>query len=165
MDISFDSFCWVDSLEEEEAEPFVFGPGVSEDHEKEKALVYEYLRVADRCGSDVRLDIQVPYRPKAWPRSGIRSRLWHWKVVMGYPWKASLDSHINLYELLALSHSIKWRLRNCNNIGSRVLHLVDSQVVCSICAKGRIGSRKLRGTLRRLKAWILAGSLHPCYGY
>ena len=84
---------------------------------------------------------------------------------MGYAWKPGLDSHINLYELLALFHSIKWRLRNSSSIGSRSLHLVDSQVVASIVAKGRTSSRKLRGTLRRLNSWLLAGSLLAAFGY
>ena len=113
----------------------------------------------------MRLDLQAPFRPRAWPRSGIKSGLWHWKVIMGYPWKQDLDSHINLYELLALFHSVKWRLRSAKNIGSRVLHLIDSQVVVSICSKGRTASKKLRGTLQRLNAWILAGGLLPCYAY
>ena len=113
----------------------------------------------------MRLDLQAPYRPKAWPRSGIQANLWHWRLVMGYRWKEGLDSQINLYELLALFNSIKWRLRNAKSFGSRVLHLVDSQVVVAVCAKGRTGSSKLRGTLRRLNAWIIAGGLYPCFAY
>ena len=79
------------------AKRYDFGNAHCSDSRKARQLVYEYIRVAERGGSDVRLDLQVPFRPKAWPRSGIRSSYWHWKIIMGYAWKPGLDSHINLY--------------------------------------------------------------------
>jgi len=84
---------------------------------------------------------------------------------MGSSWKQGMDAHINLYELLALLRAIKWRARSCSNLGSRILHLVDSQVVASMCAKRRTASRKLQGTLRRLNSWLIAAHFWPLYAY
>lgn len=57
--------------------------------DKSGLLIEEFMRQADRGGSDVKLDVGVPYRSKAWPRSGLRSHLFTWKVVHGYPWHRS----------------------------------------------------------------------------
>lgn len=48
-----------------------------------RMLVQEFLRQADRGGTDVKLDVGIPFRRKAWPRSGLRSRLFHWKIIQG----------------------------------------------------------------------------------
>ena len=130
----------------------------------EQRLVYEWARRAERTGSDVRLDIQQPYRVKAWPRAGVRSGLWSWEIVHGYEW-AKPDAHINLFELLAVVNTVKWRLRKAENQGKRFLHLSDSQVVVSVCAKGRTSSRKLIGTLKRYNSLLLAAQLYPMYAF
>lgn len=62
--------CWGDS-------PYFYpGPG---DTEESRQSVFEYLRVAEKGGSDVRLDVVLPCRPKAWPRAGLNAALWSWK--------------------------------------------------------------------------------------
>ena len=62
----FKSFCWTGSLEPFKGGCFEFGPGINDDVEDGRRLVYEYLRVAERGGSDVRLDLQSPFSPRAW---------------------------------------------------------------------------------------------------
>ncbi|CAE7765025.1 unnamed protein product [Symbiodinium sp. CCMP2592] len=85
-------------------------------------LVTHYLRVAERGGTDVRLDAGIPFRAKAWPRSGIQSHLFNWAVVHGYPWRHV--AHINVLELQAVVNSVKWRLRRSDNLEHRVMLLL-----------------------------------------
>ena len=128
-------------------------------------LVWEYLRRAERGGSDVRLDLGIPYRAKAWPRAGIKSNLWTWQTVHGYPWEEGSSAHINHFELLAVLNAVRWRVRKASQVGSRFLHLVDNQVVSAILTKGRTSSLRLRHTLRRFNALLLAAGLFPAIGF
>ena len=126
-------------------------------------LVQEFLRQGDKGGTDVKLDVGIPFRIKAWPRAGIRSRLFHWKIVNGYAWKHR--SHINVLELQAVVHSMQWRLRKLSGFRSRVLHLVDNQVVASVITKGRSSSFRLKRSLQKLTSLVLAGELRLAIGY
>lgn len=78
------------------------------------------------------------FRAKAWPRTGLRSRLFHGKLINGFTWKH--PSHINVLELQATVHALQWRLRKVARFRHRVLHLVDNQVVASVISKGRTSS-------------------------
>jgi hypothetical protein len=59
-----------------------FSRGLS-DTEDSRFLVHEFLRGAERGGSDCRLDTGIPFRPKAYPRAGLRSKLWSWSIIHG----------------------------------------------------------------------------------
>jgi len=126
-------------------------------------LVQEFLRHADRSGTDVKLDVGIPFRTRAWPRAGIRSRLFHWRIIHGYPWK--FQGHINLLELQAVVNSLQWRLRSLAHFRRRVLHLVDSQVVASIVTKGRTSSFRLRKAVDKLAGLCVAGGVQLAIGY
>ena len=139
-----------------------FNPS-SQPDENARMLVQEFLRQGDRGGTDVKLDVGIPFRIKAWPRAGIRSRLFHWKIVNGYPWKHS--SHINVLELQALVHALQWRLRKTSRFRHRVLHLIDNQVVASVVAKGRSSSFRLRRAVEKLTALLIAGEIRLAVGY
>ncbi len=128
-----------------------------------RRLIHEFLRQGDKGGTDVKLDVGIPFRVKAWPRAGIRSRLFHWKIVNGYAWKHR--SHINVLELQAVVHSMQWRLRKLSGFRSRVLHLVDNQVVASVITKGRSSSYRLKRALQKLTALVVAGELRLAIGY
>jgi len=128
-------------------------------------LVHEYLRIAEKGGSDVRLDIGLPYRAGAWPRASARAHLWHWEIVHGYPWKSSEGVHINKLELLAVVNSVKWRLRSWKQQRCKFIHLVDSQVCGAILAKGRTSSKVLRPSLKKLSALLIAAGAYPSYIY
>ncbi|CAE7721934.1 unnamed protein product [Symbiodinium sp. CCMP2592] len=117
-------------------------------------LVSHSLRVAERGGTDVRLDVGVPFRAKAWPRSGVQSSLFQWAIIHGYSW--AHPAHIN---------SVKWRVRRASNCCHRALVLIDSQVVCAIIAKGRTSSGKLRRSLQSLNAVCLAAGLYLTVAY
>ena len=74
-------------------------------------------------------------------------------------------AHINVLELQALVNAVQWRLRNKDRVCARILHLIDSQVVASLVAKGRTSSFRLQPALRKLNALLLAGSLYLAAGY
>ena len=139
-----------------------FSPSSKPD-ENSRMLIQEFLRQGDKGGTDVKLDVGIPFRIKAWPRAGIRSRLFHWKIVNGYAWKHR--SHINVLELQAVVHSMQWRLRKLDGFRNRVLHLVDNQVVASVITKGRSSSFRLKRSLQKLSALVLAGELRLAIGY
>ena len=135
----------------------------SQPNDQSRMLIQEFLRQGDKGGTDVKLDVGIPFRIKAWPRAGIRSRLFHWKIVNGYAWKHR--SHINVLELQAVVHSMQWRLRKLDGFRSRVLHLVDNQVVASVITKGRSSSFRLKRSLQKLSALVLAGEIRLAIGY
>ena len=70
-----------------------FVQGLDENKNESRNLVYQYLCVAEKNGSDVRLDVGVLFRPKAWPRAGVRAGLWKWKILHGYAWDRSNKSY------------------------------------------------------------------------
>ena len=127
------------------------------------SLVLQFIRQAERGGTDIRLDVGVPFRMQAWPRSGINSSLFNWSVVHGYSWKST--AHINALELQAVLNSVKWRLRKQHREPYRALHLIDSQVVCAIITKGRTSSYRLRRGLKQLNALLLASGMVLIIGY
>ena len=128
-------------------------------------LVLHFMRQAERGGTDIRLDISVPFRIQAWPRSGVNSSLFNWSVVHSYPWKS--HAHITVLELQAVINSVKWRLRRVQGTSTRMLHLMDSQVVCvcGILAKGRTSSFRLRNGLSKLNALLLCSGNILIVGY
>eukprot|EP00435_Cladocopium_sp_Y103_P015762 s1497_g3.t2 len=130
---------------------------------KTAELVHEILRQGDRAGSDIRLDVGIPFRFKAFPRAGLRTSYFSWRIVHGYKWRHS--SHINALELQAVVNSVQWRLRKLANHRKRVLHLVDSQVVACVVAKGRTSSFRLRKALQKLNCLLLASGTKLCIGY
>ena len=120
-------------------------------------LVHEVMRQGERAGSDIRLDLGVPFRVKAYPRAGLRTSLFTWRIVHGYTWQH--QAHINCLELQALINSMQWRLRKLTGQRKRVLHLVDSQVVASVVAKGRTSSFRLRKGIQRLNSLLVASGI------
>jgi hypothetical protein len=134
----------------------------SVDSKEEIELVHQYLAIAEKNGSDVRLDLGLPFRPKAWPRVGLSPRTWRWRIVHGYPWKGPEVGHITELEFRAAFNTLKWRGRFHS---VRFLHLVDSQPCAAILTKGRTGSGRLRNVVRRFNAICLAVGAYPVIGY
>ncbi|CAK0841817.1 unnamed protein product, partial [Prorocentrum cordatum] len=129
-----------------------------------KYVVHGLLRQADHRGSDVRLDLGLPFRPSAWPRAPIDVERWQWQTVLSHAWRRQ-GRHINELELAEVLLAVKWFCRRADRLGSRVAILVDSQVTLAVCAKGRSSSRRLNHLLRRLDAYCLAAFLWPFFGY
>ena len=147
-----------------EGVPTLPKPSASPTASLPEALVHGLLRRADHRGADVRLDLGIPFRPSAWPRSEINIERWKWRTVLAFPWNGP-QMHINEYELLTVLQGIKWRCRAKRRLGRRFCVLVDSQVTLSVAAKGRSSSFRLNRILRRLDAYVLASFSLPFYGY
>ncbi len=127
------------------------------------ALVHGLLRRADHRGTDVRLDIGLPYRAAAWPRSSVNPARWTWKVVLAYPWRQ--QQHINELELRAIFAALRWKARAVRNFGTRKCIVTDSQVALSVAAKCRSSSKRLNRVVWRTNALALATFSHFFYIY
>ena len=75
-------------------------------------LIHQYLRRMEFRGSDVRLDLQVVYRPDAVVRATVDPGRWVWKTAQSYKWRR--NEHINLLELRAILRSLEWRARSAS---------------------------------------------------
>jgi len=128
-------------------------------------LVRAYLSIADRGGTDVRLDVGVPYRLKAWPRASISPAWWDWRVCLSFKWRHGSGSHINVLELAAVHATLRWLSRSSSFRSKRVLHLVDSQVCAGVLTRGRSSSRQLQSLLKNIAAVCVATDLYPIYAY
>ena len=116
-------------------------------------VVSELFRSIDGRGTDCRLDLGSAHRAKVWPREAIHPGRWRWRVSQAYGWKVS--GHINELELEAVILAVKRRMRQRRAIGTRFLHLTDSQVVAGVMGKGRSSSGKLNRKLMVLGGLLL----------
>jgi len=127
------------------------------------ALVHGLLRGADHRGSDVRLDIGLPFRASAWPRSTVNPARWTWKVVLAYPWRRA--QHINLLELRAIFAAMRWKAPSPRNFRIRKCIITDSHVALSVAAKCRSSSKRLNRILWRTNAVALTTYSHYVFVY
>ncbi|CAK0893464.1 unnamed protein product, partial [Prorocentrum cordatum] len=129
----------------------------------ERGLIVDFLRIADRGGTDVRLDCGAPYRARAWPRSALRTSLWAWRIAKSFKWQR--PAHISKSELKAAVAGARWRCRDVAKHGCRYLHLLDAQAVPAFCTKCRSSAWRLQPGTRRLNALTLATNCYPMHGY
>lgn len=73
--------------------------------------------------------------------------------------------HINSLDLLASLTTLRWRIDRRHHPKVRFLHLTDGLVCLRCLTRGRSSSRKLRRTVARIDALILASSVQPFWGY
>ncbi len=66
---------------------------------------------ADQRGTDVRLDIGIPFKVMAWSGSGINPAKWSWRNVVCLPAPGEKE-HTNTLELRAVLLACHWRLRS-----------------------------------------------------
>ncbi len=125
---------------------------------QEVSMVRRLMEMVGYRGSDVHVDTLAFYRPDRLPRTSIDARKWHWKIVKGWRWRH--PDHINVLEMEALYQSLRWRLRGGRLFNPRFLHLVDSQVVLGVVAKGRSSSKKLNRVVKRINLLLLG-----CHSY
>ena len=130
-----------------------------------QGLVKKLLGIISMKGEDLLLqadsEMAVRYHRL---RASIPSKLWKWKTVAGWSWKTRSD-HINVLELRAVKTSIRWWIQRKQVTSSKFLHLTDSLVCLHCLSRGRTSSRKLRRTLVKINAYLLAADLHPLWGY
>ncbi len=97
-------------------------------------------------------------------RASVPSKLWKWKVVTGWKWKGQQE-HINVLEMRAILTSLRWRIAHQGHINTKFIHLTDSLVCLHSLSRGRSSSRKLRRTICRINALLLASGNQGMWGY
>ena len=97
-------------------------------------------------------------------RSSIPSKLWKWKTVAGWRW-TSKGEHINALECRATLTALRWRLERLRHSRVKFVHLVDSLVALHSLSRGRSSSRKLRRTVLRINALLLATRSQAVWAY
>eukprot|EP00438_Fugacium_kawagutii_P004912 Skav217251 [mRNA] locus=scaffold47:369148:372975:- [translate_table: standard] len=126
-------------------------------------LVSHYLRRVEYRGSDVRLDLNLVFKPDSVTRTSIDPRRWVWRTGQSYPFPGG--QHINMLELKAILRALEWRARSSNFKSVRFMHLSDSQICLAVLCKGRSSSRAINRILRRIHALCLALNLYPIWAW
>ena len=82
--------------------------------------------------------------------------------MRGFKWKRA--AHINELEARAGLADLRRRTRS-KHIGTKYLHLYDSQVCLGVMTKKRSSAYRLARVIRKADAVELASFVHPCYSY
>ena len=85
----------------------------------------------------------------------------HWEVEHTWAWR--YPSHINVFESYSLVSLFKKLVTQGGD--QRLVALLDSRVAKGAHGKGRSSSLALRGSLQKSCAYLIAGNLHPSYGF
>jgi len=160
------------SFLEEEEEKQVFDPSKRSLDGLEMAhlLICRQTHV----GGQLRCVPGKPFNCKQWPRQSVTGAWWHWKTVVSYQWMHSVpvnqptqsEESINVLEARAILAALKWRAgRFSKMVGSRFVHLIDSQVCMGALNKFRSNSTRLNTIISRIAAITLASSSKIVYGY
>ena len=129
------------------------------------ALVRKLFGMTTSKGEDLMVHAGTDPLPRhARLRASVPGRLWRWKEISGWRWKHEGD-HINLLELRAILTTIRWKILRGHRVRYRFLHLTDSLVCLHALTRGRSSSRKLRKTIQKVNAYLLAADLHHLWGY
>ena len=128
-------------------------------------LVQKLLTLVSLKGEDLMLQAssedQVKYHRL---RAGIPSKLWRWRTAASWRWTGSKE-HINVLEMRAVLTSLRWRIERKKSLRTKFVHLIDSQVVLHALSRGRSSSRKLKRTLLRTNALLLATRTQALWAY
>lgn len=131
----------------------------------EKRLVYKFLSQVSLKGEDIMLQAtseeQARYQRL---RASIPAKLWKWKTAASWAWGPNTE-HINVLECRAVLTSLRWRLERHHQLHCKFVHLVDSLVVLHSLSRGRSSSRKLRRTILRINALLLATRSQAVWAY
>eukprot|EP00438_Fugacium_kawagutii_P033385 Skav211631 [mRNA] locus=scaffold2262:105332:110360:+ [translate_table: standard] len=106
-------------------------------------------------GTDIRLTVEHNHLRELVPYPAYR---WVWRDVLSFKWKQ--DAHINELESLALVAHIRRLLKDPAVLQTRLLVVVDSQVLYFALGKGRSPAKRLNKILKRLSALQLAADVY-----
>lgn len=130
-----------------------------------KDLAFKLSNLVSIKGEDILLTSSASEQTKFHRlRASIPSKLWNWKIISGWKWKHQGD-HINVLELRAILAALRWRVERKKQCHHRMIHLTDSLVCLHALTRGRSSSRKLRRTLCRINALLLASSNQVLWAY
>ena len=131
----------------------------------EEALVKKFLTLVSIKGEDLLIQSSsedlVKYHRL---RASVPSNLWTWKAVASWQWTGNQE-HINSLELRAVLTSLRWRLERRKTTKIKFVHLVDSLVVLHALSRGRTSSKKLRRTMLKINALLLATQSQGVWAY
>ncbi|CAE7799530.1 unnamed protein product [Symbiodinium sp. CCMP2592] len=106
-------------------------------------------------GTEVRL--MAPNEPDNLKMVPYPAHLWRWRNTLSFAWHN--EDNITTLEMLAALAEVRRRARQLNTQRTRFFHILDSQVVYHIMAKGRAHSKRLNRLARRMMAVQLAAQL------
>ena len=134
-------------------------------HDQAKFLVEKLLTIVSFKGEDIMLqssteDLTRYHRLRA----SIPAKLWKWTTVASWKWTGDKE-HINSLELRAVLTALRWRLERHKKVGVKFVHLLDSLVGMHALSRGRSSSRRLRRTILRINALLLATRSQGVWAY
>lgn len=131
----------------------------------EKLLIQKLLKQISMKGDDLLLSAQsedtIRYHRI---RASLPSKLWKWRTISGWRWTGNAE-RINVLELRAALTALRWRIEKNEKLNSKFVHMVDSLVVLHAMSRGRSSSRKMKRTLLRANALILATNSQVVWAY
>lgn len=131
----------------------------------EETLVKKLLSLVSVKGEDLLLQAAseepVKYHRL---RASVPAKLWRWRTIAGWKWLGTRE-HINVLELRAVLTSVKWRVEKQKKLHTKFVHLVDSLVCLHALSRGRSSSKKLKRTLLRTNALLLASRSQAVWAY
>ena len=131
----------------------------------EGTLVAKLLNLVSPKGEDIMVQASTEETLRYHRlRASLPASLWTWKTIMGWHWRGSAE-HINVLELRAVLTSLRWRIVKRRAIRSKFVHMIDSLVCLRSLSRGRSSSRKLRRTMSRVNALLLASGSHAVWAY
>ena len=124
---------------------------------REEEHLRRMLSLVDYRGTDARLDDSqgLPLAHQGLPYPAFA---WAWVATQAYPWQQ--EQHINILEAVAMLNHVRRLSQDVSAFGVRQFHVLDSQVVASVVARGRSSSRRLNRVARRLTAFVIAMDLY-----
>ena len=130
-----------------------------------KLLVQKLLNMVSIKGEDILIQSSSEDQVKYYRlRSSVPSKLWKWKTVTGWRWSSSKE-HINVLEMRATLTALRWRLERRGSLNTKFVHLLDSLVCLHSLSRGRSSSLKLKRSLLRINALLLATHSSAVWAY
>ena len=124
--------------------------------ERAKSLVEKLLTMVSQKGEDLMIQASSEELSRYQRlRMSIPARLWKWGTVASWKWTGDRE-HINSLELRAVLTALRWRLERHKKVQVKFVHLLDSMVGLHALSRGRSSSKRLRRTVLRINALLLA---------
>lgn len=145
--------------------PFMNRPLAPRGPRHEKRLVEKLMAQVSMKGEDIVVqsateDLIRHHRLRA----SLPAGLWSWQTVASWQWLGTPE-HINVLEMRAILTSLRWRLERHKAVSKKFVHMVDSLVCLHSLSRGRSSSKKLRRTILRVNALLLASRSHAVWAY
>ena len=128
-------------------------------------LVEKLLNLVSLKGEDIMIQAQSEETLRYHRlRASLPAALWKWKTITGWRWQGTPE-HINVLEMRAVLTTLKWRIMKQRAFRTKFIHMIDSLVCLHSLSRGRSSSRKMRRTLCRIDALLLASGNHGVWAY